>query len=853
MKRQQFSDWLKARGVTQLAHNTRIHAVGRIEKVMQDLGSPYSDLDEAYDADQLDGLRSSISDLSKDLSDGGESFRVLLPDATKPQSRISNFRAWLGQYRQFREAGDAPLKRSNWTALEVMRDEFLLRVPDFRSFVERDGVYFDVERSYKDGMLAQFREVLATGGDAKSVGRAVYKLLLPNSGPLLRWQTADSIEKKFLEYADEFYRVIGELSKSTDDVETEISRATSALEALKKQGVQPLTPGEILSITISVAGFAHPEKAAPFKVMKGQDLAIRLKGKSIFSEKGLSTDEQVEQWLDLLREIFAIMKDVWDWHPQDLFDVQGFAWVVLDKAWTSEDQDYHEEQALPMERAASRPTNLILYGPPGTGKTFATAEEAVRLCDGSVPLGREAIRKRYQSLKQAGQIAFVTFHQSYAYEDFVEGLRPVTPEADGQVGGGFSLIARPGIFREICALAEQARTRSKTASPFDLTGRTVFKMSLGRAGIQDHVYNSAIAGDYVILGWGGNHDWSDAKYESFDAIRERWNEIEPGTSGKSGNIAQSWCFRSSMKVGDIVVISDGNSRFRAIGEVTGPYQYEPNGENTYNHRRKVKWRLVLDEPLPVETISTKLFSMTSCYQLDDRNLKKEALARLLSTLPTYEDNGGQVDQFVLVVDEINRANISKVFGELITLIEPDKRLGSENPISVRLPYSGEEFGVPDNLHIVGTMNTADRSIALLDTALRRRFDFRELMPHPELLEAARDRSEVDLVLLLSTINARIEYLFDREHQIGHAYFFNCATKADVDDVMRYKVIPLLAEYFYEDWSKVATVLGDTSETTRFLDRVELKPPADLVDQGAETRIKWVVKSQFADDVYDALT
>jgi hypothetical protein len=522
-----------------------------------------------------------------------------------------------------------------------------------------------------------------------------------------------------------------------------------------------------------------------------------------------------------------------------------------------------EDERSPAEAraAAVEPANLILFGPPGTGKTFATAEHAVRLCLNLqpsdpilAPTARKQLMVEYKRLLDARRIQFVTFHQSYSYEEFVEGLRPVTGASEGDVdsGTGFRLVPKRGIFREISALAEQARKSAGKADTVDATGRQVFKMSLGRAGVEDHIFDAAIDGGYVALGWGGKEDWSDSRYDGdqgYDAIYKRWNEIEPGTTGNSGHISQLWRFRSSMREGDLVVVSNGNSEFRAIGEVTGPYRHEYSDEDQYYHRRAVRWLLVPDEPLPADTIYSKPFTMRSCYLLKDESLKRDVLTRLLSG---GEREGGEADAYVLVIDEINRANVSKVFGELITLIEPDKRIDAENEIRVRLPYSRDLFGVPPNLHIVGTMNTADRSIALLDTALRRRFDFIELMPDPDRLP---DMVEgVPLRSMLETLNARIEYLFDREHQIGHAFFMGCETRALIDRVMRRKVLPLLQEYFFEDWDKIARILGDADARAgdgKFVVWQPLAMPAGAADQqvDGDGRRRWSIRAAFPADAY----
>jgi hypothetical protein len=232
------------------------------------------------------------------------------------------------------------------------------------------------------------------------------------------------------------------------------------------------------------------------------------------------------------------------------------------------------DEIVPSVDTQKHPLNHILFGPPGTGKTWMTARLAVEICNGSAPSDRGDLMHAYDELVRTNRVTFTTFHQSIGYEEFVEGLRPVTDsddDGDAQPSAGFRLESRNGIFREICALAEQARKRGGRPGKFDFTGRQFFKMSLGRARTESHIYDAAIEGSYIILGWGGDVDWSDAKYEEYHAVFDRWQEEEPSASGNSGNISQIWRFRSLMKKGDIVIVSDGNFRFRAIGEVTGDY------------------------------------------------------------------------------------------------------------------------------------------------------------------------------------------------------------------------------------------------------------------------------------------
>lgn len=460
--------------------------------------------------------------------------------------------------------------------------------------------------------------------------------------------------------------------------------------------------------------------------------------------------------------------------------------------------------ATQVAKKESMPTdlNLIFYGPPGTGKTYTTIKKAVEIIDGSAPEDRTELVARYATLREKGLIEFVTFHQSYSYEEFVEGIRPVFENDDeSEADGSIKYECKLGVFRRLCADAD-AGARTLATADFDPSKNKVWKLSLGNTRKPEDalVYEECIENDYVLLGYGRGLDFAGA--DSRDEVFEKLRKKEPETKLTDYDVTAVHTFKNEMEIGDLIVVSHGNHRFRAIGRVTGPYRRLRESE--YGQMRPVEWLLVLDESLPREGISNKVFSQATIYNLKRSVLRVDKLRELL-TVDREPPNR------VLIIDEINRGNIAKILGELITLLEPDKRRGATNEIRVTLPYSGVEFSVPANLYVIGTMNTADRSIALLDTALRRRFRFVEMAPDPDVIKECVGEGGklggIDVANLLQVLNDRIELLYDRDHRLGHAYFLTCKTLEDLRDAMAERVVPLLQEYFHEHWERICLVLG----------------------------------------------
>ncbi|MGV2705393.1 AAA family ATPase [Aeromonas salmonicida] len=570
------------------------------------------------------------------------------------------------------------------------------------------------------------------------------------------------------------------------------------------------------------------------------------------------------------------------------------------------------QQDAPMPQLVLSPLNQILFGPPGTGKTYHTINKALAILDPAWleehETDRQALKARFDELVKEGRIDFVTFHQSFSYEDFVEGIRAESDAESGQLT--YEVV--DGVFKRLCEVAAARVTRSDHHEAMTLDGRRVWKMSLGNTkGDDAHIFDDCIEEGLIRLGYGGKHDYSKCKSrEDVQALLEQ-------SAGKIDNaydytVTSVVTLVTRMKRGDLVVVTDGNLKFRAIGEIIGDYQCKPHPEygNSYAQVRPVKWLCQYTPSLPSSELINGRFSQMTLYELRSPTLNREKLqvllgaqvkaggertfspgqvfgrdyqvvrasadllelkkpngnrlgfalnllqeladavrtgqitvqdirektvidklpnaslepylvngynnilAPLVEHLLSYERGSSEAepssDARVLIIDEINRGNVSRIFGELITLIEPSKRAGAAEALSTTLPYSKQPFSVPDNLYLIGTMNTADRSLAGLDIALRRRFVFREMPPRPQLLDDI-EVAGVNIGQLLRVMNQRIEVLLDRDHCLGHAYFMPLKgdpTLARLESILRSQILPLLQEYFFEDWQRIQWVFND---------------------------------------------
>jgi 5-methylcytosine-specific restriction endonuclease McrBC GTP-binding regulatory subunit McrB len=437
-------------------------------------------------------------------------------------------------------------------------------------------------------------------------------------------------------------------------------------------------------------------------------------------------------------------------------------------------------------QAMTNPLNQILYGPPGTGKTYETIYAALQILDPAAAAAykqvdddkaaspaqrlaaRAALKTRFDELAAEQRVRFVTFHQSFSYEDFVEGLRAST------VNGQLQYRVEAGVFKQICDDA--------SATPESVNLDALLDAFIEQVAEEPQMLHTATGKQFLVSYGEGNTTLT----------------CEP-QAGKAATKA-----------------SVSLEHIRAL--LAGKLLHRPN------------W------PSYVRGIA--------------EHVRKQPSSPAANLVPSAAGL-----PHVLIIDEINRGNISRIFGELITLIEPSKRAGADEALSVTLPYSKDSFSVPDNVYIIGTMNTADRSLAGLDLALRRRFSFSEMPPRPDLLDGVMVDG-VNIGQMLRVMNQRITVLLDRDHTIGHVYFMPlqaAPTLAALADIFRQKILPLLQEYFFEDWERIRWVLNDQTKPDGVAFIIEDKSlEVSALFQGVADKLRqssqWVLNDKAFDQV-----
>lgn len=291
-------------------------------------------------------------------------------------------------------------------------------------------------------------------------------------------------------------------------------------------------------------------------------------------------------------------------------------------------------------------------------------------------------------------------------------------------------------------------------------------------------------------------------------------------------------FSEDIRPGDIFLCIKSITEIQAVGVVQGKYEFNPSVptsvKSDYAHIRRTNW-VLKGMSLSLGSLNDgKGFTQKTVYELNrfTWNQLLDLLRQQNSmTLPLLHRE--QTPKFVLIIDEINRGNVSRIFGELITLIEPSKREGAKETLAATLPYSKQRFSVPPNLYVIGTMNTADRSLTGLDIALRRRFRFEEVLPEPDLLQGVTVEG-LDIRALLKVLNERIEVMLDRDHCLGHSYFLPLRNDNSLErlaTIFEQEIIPLLREYFFEDSERIRWVLNDHRKAADY--QFLLKPNSDL--------------------------
>ncbi|EDO7544634.1 AAA domain-containing protein [Campylobacter jejuni] len=480
---------------------------------------------------------------------------------------------------------------------------------------------------------------------------------------------------------------------------------------------------------------------------ESEDKTVNYLARNKVDEYNAQFNHQVYNYSNLSNDINLIMDKIilnMQWFKElPLNEIQDININTLESK--SLEVENNVQQISSKMENKNMPLNQILYGPPGTGKTYHTIDKALEILGENLE-SRDEKKAKFDEYVKNGQIVFTTFHQSYGYEEFVEGIKPRIDSKENSKEVEYEI--KDGIFKELCKKAldnykVSLLTQEEFVKSEDLENK--IEIFLDELVDQQKFIEKIQSGGFKL-----------------EEYNEKYRII---TDDTNANLYLNLeIFKTLLENKDKIING------RSIKQILNN-----------KHRRQ---------------IDSYYFQLVKLFKEREQDYK-------VDNNPSEKP---ELKPYIIIIDEINRGNVSKIFGELITLIEPSKRIGEKEELKVTLPYSGEKFGVPKNVYIIGTMNTADRSITSLDTALRRRFEFIEMMP--DVSKLSMDCEGINLQELLKAINTRIEYLLDREKTIGHAFFVSVENLEDLKKVFQNKIIPLLQEYFYNDYALINEVLND---------------------------------------------
>ena len=635
----------------------------------------------------------------------------------------------------------------------------------------------------------------------------IVKLCISNHVNLIGWRDKNQLRAMLNEQSKELDRLLADLYDERQKPKERMQRFILDMKS-SDHGVDERTVSVLL-------GAKMPNKYIFYKYSCYKKLCTYL------GIKCEETGNKYFHYMEILQPIVELVskdaelkglleKDISNLIHSDLITVQDVVYTKFERDPIT-DNDNNCEFYKELAELLRFKKNIIIEGAPGVGKTYLLPRIITRLCCPELSNAPQSqLESKFNELRERRQVEYITFHQSMDYEEFVEGIRPKT-DSDGNIS--YEVVS--GIFKQMCDAAKRPITEENV---FQInSGATIWKVSLAGTG-DNPVRRECMENGHIRIGW--------------DHYGEDLSNV-PGTLYEGRVVLNA--FYDKMQVGDIVFSCYSSRTIDAIGVVTGDPEWH-NEYSVYKRVRKVEWLVKGINENIYDINNQTVMVLATVYRLNNITIKQVLdILQRHGVMPDVTKKNTR--PYVLVIDEINRGNVSKIFGELITLIEPDKRLDREAETEVELPYSKERFSVPDNLYIIGTMNTADRSLETLDYAMRRRFAFVKFKPqqlskegfNKELFELVSklfiknfDEYIVDKKVAIQPAECLSKEILPTDVWIGHSYFLMDNNGVDRTRMrIRYEIIPVLEEYIkdgvFEDTKPVKEVINklvhyETEET-----------------------------------------